>query len=705
MKKILFLIPVLFLAAYCAQAQPINVSTPEAMKRSAEEAEADNNPYAALELYEKVFAQTKDKELLVKIAKLNYDLRDYEDAEKKYARLVTRDRKKEYVNLKYWYAMCLKYNEKYDDAIEQFKAFQEEGSDEALKASVKNEIEGCQMAKKMKQPDNLLVNNAGKKVNFPQTDASPSVSDGELYFTSMREKDVVVLDGKEGEFHQKIYVASKSGAEFAEPAALGVQINREGYHQGNVAITPDGKTMFFTRVQLNNNVVSESKIFYSKMGTDGWGAANEVTGVNGEYIAKHPAVGELFGEQVLFFVANIPGGKGGDDIYYATRKSEGVYGAPVNLGDVINTPGNEATPYYRDGKLFFSSDGQITMGGMDVFESQWNGTVWSAPKALNKGINSSVDDMYYSQSADGMMGYVVSNRPGPNNLKSKTCCDDIYAWEIERVKVNLTATTFRFKKKGEKENPALTGCQVQVFDVTDKNPSNTDTKSNAAANDFTFDLLPEKSYMVIAFHEGFHPDTVKFNTVGVKKTIAIDKKLTLRPLPPPKPVEPKLDTVVVKINEPIRLNSILYDFDDDKILPEAEKDLTTLYDLMVKYPDMKIELSSHTDAQGNDNYNQRLSQRRATSAKNWLLAKGIASDRINAVGYGETQILNQCTNGVQCTDEEHRYNRRTEFKITAGPTTITMERIEVKKAPEPEPKKDKKGGKQSVRPDFFFQGQ
>src|SRR5262249_21060430 len=148
----------------------------------------------------------------------------------------------------------------------------------------------------------------------------------------------------------------------------------------------------------------------------------------------------------------------------------------------------------------------------------------------------------------------------------------------------------------------------------------------------------------------------------------------------------KSGTQIVTINEPIRLNNIYYDFDDDKILPDAEKDLSFLVDLMKKYPDMEIELASHTDAQGNDEYNMKLSERRANYAKNWMVAQGINKDRIDAVGYGETQILNDCINGVDCSDDEHRVNRRTEFKITAGPTTIEVQKSDLgdqKKKPSP----------------------
>lgn len=673
MKKIIFLITLGALYVAAANAQPLNRSTPDANKKSAEKAESANNPYEALELYEKVYDETKEKDIAIKIAKLEYELRDYAQAERAFSRLVARDRKNELTELKYWCAMSMKYNGKYAEAIDMFNLYVKDAAAQPdLVQAAKREIAGCELGKKAKQPENLLVSNIGKKANSPQTESSPSYSGGELYYTSLQGKEVVVIDGKQGDWYSKVYTASKSGAEYGAPTPLGDQINREDWHQGNVSVTPDGKTMYFTRVQLaeEGQSLAESKIYYSTKGADGWGAANEVTGVNGDYIAKHPCEGELFGEKVLFFTANMPGGKGGFDIYYAPKKTAGVFGLPVNLGDVINTVGEEASPFYQDGKLYFSSNGRPSIGGLDVFESQWNGSVWSEPKPLPLGINSSVDDQYYTRAADGMSGYFVSNRPGPNNLKSKTCCDDIYAWEIERIKVDLTARVFRYKRRGEKENPPLKGCTVQIYDVTDKNPARVEEKTNTAANDFGFTLLPEKSYQLIAFREDYVPDTLDFNTVGVKRSTSIAKKLTLRLLRR----EPEYDTI--RINEPIRLDNILYDYDKWDIRADAEPDLQYLTDIMKKYPEMKIELSSHTDSRGKDDYNESLSQKRAESAKNWIVAKGISADRITPKGYGEKQLLNECANGVECTEEQHQLNRRTEFKILSGPTSIITEKIE-----------------------------
>jgi peptidoglycan-associated lipoprotein len=149
------------------------------------------------------------------------------------------------------------------------------------------------------------------------------------------------------------------------------------------------------------------------------------------------------------------------------------------------------------------------------------------------------------------------------------------------------------------------------------------------------------------------------------------------------------------MNEPIRLNNIYYEYDDAAILKDAEQDLSTLLGLLQEYPTMVIELSSHTDARGNDDYNKRLSQRRANSAKNWITAKGIDPSRIKAIGFGEAKILNRCKNGVNCTDDEHRFNRRTEFRILEGPQTITIKK-EIFKGVKPPEKQGGDGGSASL---------
>ena len=356
------------------------------------------------------------------------------------------------------------------------------------------------------------------------------------------------------------------------------------------------------------------------------------------------------------------GGYGGFDLYYATRINDMEFEQPVNLGAVVNSADNEVTPYWLDGQLFFSSDGRISMGGLDIYVSKWNGSVWDEPQNLGMRYNSNVDDYYFSIDSDGTYGMLVSNRVGTESMKSETCCDDIFSVFLDNIICDLDATTYS-------EGKPLNGVDIQLVEMTGNKMGVTDKKNTGKTNALNFNLLREKSYVLIAAKEGFIPDTVSFNTVGIRKSQTFSHKLNLKVQPP---VLPEYETYTDET--PIRLNNIYYDFDDDKILPDAEDDLQLLLDLLRQYADMVIELSSHTDSRGNKSYNQDLSQRRAESAKAWLVERGVVESRIKPVGYGESVILNKCTNGVKCTDDEHRFNRRTEFKILAGPTSIKIEK-------------------------------
>ncbi len=671
MKQLFILICLLGSVAAALHAQPLNRSTYETMLKTAEEKLAAKDYYNALEWYEKCYDERKEKEMGFKIAQLHFELRDYVAAEKWFGR-ASKIRKNPFPEARLMFAKMQKMNGKYPEAVEELQQFIADSQDEKLKKIAERELEGARLATKLLEPNDMKIANAGANVNTPASDYSPALLNAnDMYFAALTGDKPVTLDGKEGNYQSKIYTASRStGGGWSKAELLSAEINREGFHTGNPSFSPDGKRMFFNRSILNGNVLGESEIYMSKKTPDGWAPPLKVEGVNGKYIAKHPMVGELFGKEVLFFVSDMEGGHGGFDVYYATYQGEDKYDLPVNLGTVVNTPDDEATPFYRDGKLFFSSNGLPSLGGFDIYFSSWNGATWSKPTNMGKGYNSGADDLYYTSDKDGYNGLFVSNRVGGKSLKSKTCCDDIYTFAVDRIKANFAGTTF------EKGKP-LNGVAMQLIEMEGGKPGKTENQSNPTSNAFAYVLGLEKAYMVITSKAGYYPDTIQFNTTNIKKTITIDKKITLRPVPPPPPPPPapKETEEVVSTNQPIRLNNIYYDYDDDKILPDAMGDLNYLDTLMKQYPDMVIELSSHTDARGNDKYNLELSQRRAESAKKYLVGNGIVDSRIQAVGYGETQILNDCKNGIKCADEQHRLNRRTEFKILSGPTSILIKKI------------------------------
>lgn len=698
MKSYFSILFLLLFAGLSMQAQPLRKSSREANLQAAEAAVADKNYYQAITLLEKAYEEIEDVSLLPQMAEMNYQLRDYTKAARYYAQLLRKDKQNEYVELRYKYGRCLKMNGNCEDALEEFQKFIGATKDEKLKELAQYEVAGCELAMS-KTKAKVTPKALDKNVSNAFSEYSPSLyRDGNLYYVSFETDEVVIASDSAEPKEAKIYKSSKTDKGWGKPEVLDQKINREGYQTSFVSFSADGSRMYFTRALMKGNEVSESKIFYSQGGSDSWGAAQECTGVNGEFLAFHPVVGELFGKEVLFFVSNMDGGQGGLDLYYATYKGEGVYADPINLGPKLNTPGDEVTPFYVDGTLYFSSNGHPGYGGQDIFFTVWNGQVWSEPRNLGNGYNSSTDDQYFSLDRGGYKGFFTSNRPGTNrSVRSKTCCDDIYEFEVPRITADLVVGVFDVGKK------PLKGGTTRLGMVTTTEITPIDQKLSTTGNRFDFPLTLDKAYKVKVTVPGYYPDSAQVSTLGIKESKVLEKRFYLKPLPETKvKEEPEYDTITTE--QPILLDNIVYGYDDDKITPESEPDLNLVLDLMKKYPDMVIELSSHTDYRGRDVYNQDLSQRRAESARKWLLAKGIASTRIQAKGYGEAQpkpvnekmaaeylfmtvkdtLTQAFIDNLETKEQQeaaHQLNRRTEFKIIKGPTKIVIKKAELRKKP------------------------
>lgn len=665
MNKISFII-LLACFATSAWAQPLSSAKYEDQIEAGDTSLFNGDFINAYEWYDKAYQTSKDRDLAVLKAQSQFGYRDYRRAERSYQRIFRRDKENIYDYLKLEYAIILMHNEKCSEALKTLNYVIDNSTDDDDVAEAKVLKQGIEMMDTY--PDNLeaAIGFVEGKVNSPFEEYSPAeYVDGSLYFGSFNRKDMITLDGKEENYECKIYVSALNDeGEYDKPEPLGDHINRPGFHCANVSFSEDGSIMYFTRSTFDNAQASTTRIWRSRKTSEGWSAAEECPTINGEWFATHPVEGELFGNKVLFFAATIPGGLGGYDIYYATIKGDD-FATPVNLGERINTPYTEKTPFYNDGTLYFSSDGYPGLGGLDINYSTWDGAVWSPVKNMGFGYNSSVDDMYYRSNQAGTKSYLVSNRPTKKKrkLKSETCCSDIYEISIREIVIDLLALV------NDPDGP-LMGATVELMDLSiDENQS----KTNMTTNDFSFILEGDHDYKAYFTKEGYYPDSVTFNTVGILDDYTVNKTVTLQPKPvvPDEPVE---ETEVITANQAIRLNNIYYDFDKWDILPDAEQDLDYLIEIMDQYPDIIIELSSHTDAQGVSSYNRKLSQKRAESAKYYMVSNGIDPERIKPVGYGEDVIINHCKNGVRCSDDEHRQNRRTEFKILEGADSITIKK-------------------------------
>ncbi|MEZ4911137.1 MAG: OmpA family protein [Saprospiraceae bacterium] len=666
---IYFLLPFFVLIGSKIMAQPINVSSYEMMLETGENAANENDYVNAVKWFEDAYKESKDPYLLIAIADLNMLMRDYVKAERYYDRVLKKDKTDEFADIRLDYARSMKYQGKYKEAMNELNSFISLINNDSLKTEAKLELRGILNLEKLPENVEASISFANENINTPSAENGPAIApDGTLYFSSMNTKSPVTLDGNEKEYHTKIYAATREATGgYAKPTALDEAINRVNFHNAGASFSPDGKVMYFTRATLLGNGIETSQLFVSQFNGGTW-APPVASTLNGDYKIRHPYEGELFGQKVLYFSSDMDGGYGGYDLFYAPMIG-GDFGTPVNLGPIINTNKNEETPYYRDGVLYFSSNGHPSMGGYDTYYSEWNGSTWSAPANMGYNYNTSYDDTYFRMNKSGNSGFLVSNRPNKDKKKfkaSETCCDDIYEVFIRDVVIDLQVLV-------NNESGPLDGATIELYENAKKGAI--EAKNNALSNNFSFLLESDKSYKAFVTRDGYFPDSIEFNTNGIFEDYTFKKTLILKA----KPKEDTSDSEFYSINEPIRLNNIYYDFDDDAILPAAEKDLAYLVELMEQYSDMVIELSSHTDSRGEVDYNKKLSQRRANSAKNWLVNEGIDAKRINAVGYGESKLLNKCKDRIKCSEEEHQLNRRTEFKIIAGPQTIEIKKSRLKR--------------------------
>lgn len=655
-------------------AQPIDNASPEAVLAFADQLYQSKDYYNALEQYEQYYKENNDAMVAYKLGDINEQLRDYSQAEYWFGQVVSSQSTTPAMqDILFKYAQMLKRNGKYDDARITFQAYLKETENEAMMEKAIREIEGCDLASQWDQLLGLRISNMGDKVNSKYSEYSP-IRDGEdrMYFTAIRANKVIVMGyGNEESSYSKAYQAVKIDGKWESPQQLNSNINQPGYHTGNLALSEDGNTLYFTRVRLINSIPVESNLYYSKKINGLWGEASLAFGVNGNYLVRQPAVGEMYGEKVIIFAADIDR-KGHSDLYYSTIKGN-AFSAPRSLGEIINTDGDEEAPFFRDGTLYFSSNGHPGLGGFDIFSSSWNGNGFSEPTNMGKGYNSSVDDLYFSTNENKEQGFLVSNRAGTESIKSGTCCYDIWTFQELDIDDPLAllspeekeklpgATVSLIKSTGRTsflEIKPRNGASITLVNVSGIN-------KNYKAVSLSSHISNDETYAIIVQKVGFEGDTLTIDG-GVESSFQKELYLTLE-----KETE---EYEVYSINEPIKLRNIFYDYDKWDVSDEAKKNLEILIDLMNKYPNMVIELSSHTDSRGEKAYNQNLSQRRADAVRDWIIRNRINKNRIKAVGYGESQILNQCIDGIECDEDGHRYNRRTEFKILKGPSTIRVEK-------------------------------
>ncbi len=444
-----------------------------------------------------------------------------------------------------------------------------------------------------------------------------------------------------------LYIADRDASgQLSNSTKLGGDVNTQ-YHESSTTFTKDGNTVYFTRNNFidgkkgkDKNKTIRLKLYKAtKTGDYNWTNVVELPFNSKEYSVAHPTLSP--DEKKLYFSSDMPGTFGMSDLWYVDILGNNSYGTPVNLGPEINTEARESFPFISENNnLYFSSDGRSGLGGYDIFITPLDAT-GKPGEITNLGApsNSDQDDFGFIINESDRIGYLSSNRGGDRG----SIDDDIYL-----VK-EICSITIQGKVFDEETQDPLPGATVSLLDENNQLVSQA-TAKNDGAYSFVGDCGTQ--YTVRGVKEGYNPYEKMIETPILSGTIDVPLPLKrIGPCPP--------NDLGCKLN----LQPIYFDFDKSNIRPDAEIELAKILAAMREYPELIIHIESHTDSRGNDEYNMSLSERRAQSTLQWLIGKGIDAGRLTAKGYGESQLINQCSNGVPCTVEEHQLNRRSMFII------------------------------------------
>ena len=653
-----------------------------AQERRLNKAEESYKQYSfkpAIDIYEKLRERGYvDADLLKRLGNSYYYNADYDKAAKVYQELMDKYDTTMGPDYYFRFAQSLKTIGSFKKASNILEKFQEQAANAGLKADV--EVDFMQK----------IEDNSGRyqiksfEYNSVYADFAPSFYEQGLIFASDRDTGnlaryrhtwtghdfldlyKVNVDSVSLNRVRKIDVAGKplansklldslqsamnsTSSEELKMAKKKDRINSR-LHESTSVVTKDGKTIYFTRNNFIDGKRSKDELgttrlkIYQATYIDGrWGNIIELPFNSNAYSVAHPALSP--DEKFLYFASDMPGTFGESDLWKVKIVGDGTFGPPTNLGDNINTQARETFPFItNEDVLYFSSDGHPNLGGLDVFATKIAFNDYGQNIVnVGKPINSTYDDFTFIFKED-KTGYFASNRP--DGLGG----DDIYAFieneplELDCVQ-DITGTV-----RDRISNQILAGATVMIIDEDNKQVSSTKTDDRGM---YQLDLNCNKGNFVRAQKEGYIPSEEYLPKSNGKPTI-VDFYL-------------ERDVVTGGFGDDLakllQLSTIYFDLNKYDIRPDAEIEIQKVIAAMEKYPSLKLKVNSHTDSRGRDSYNLWLSQKRAESTVAYMISKGIASNRLIGEGFGETKLINECENGVPCSDQKHQFNRRSEFII------------------------------------------
>ncbi|WP_396633736.1 OmpA family protein [Maribacter sp. R86514] len=604
----------------------------------------------AIDIYKKVMDKGYvSADLLRKLGNSYYYNADYTDAAETYKKLVA-DYASEVTPEDYFkYAQSLKTIGEYDTSKSIMNKFIEVTSSDVRATTFDEDRDFMSEIEENSGRYNL----GPFEYNSPYSDFAPSFYKEGLIFSS--DRDTGNFARYRHTWNAKdfldLYVVNADSSSIDHVKKIDENINTR-YHESTSVVTKDGQTMYFTR---NNSEKSKTvkddkgivrlKILRAVLTDEGvWGEVEELPFNSDSYSTANPALSP--DEKTLYFVSDMPGTLGASDLYMVSINEDRTFGTPQNLGSNINTEARETFPYITSEEiLYFSSDGHPGLGGLDVFATKIKRQDFTG-KVLNVGkpVNSNSDDFTFIFNEELRTGYVASNRVEGLGY------DDIYSFTETRPLEFDCIQKITGTVRDKISNEVLVGATVKVIDEDNKEVLSTITDSDG---NYNLELDCNKGNFVRALKEGYVPFEEYIGTSDGKPKI-IDFYL-------------ERDNITAgfgdDLSKLLQLSTIYFDFDKYNIRKDSEVEIEKVIAAMEKYPSLKLKVNAHTDSRGTEEYNLWLSGKRAESTVNYMIKKGISKDRLVSEGFGETKLLNECSDGVKCSAAKHDVNRRSEFII------------------------------------------
>jgi len=699
---------------------PAMASAQSLQERKADQLYDDFAYSKAAEVYETLYqGDSSNPKYAQRLAYSYYKMLDYKKALHYYSILVQSDnhQAEDY----YTYAQLLHIDGKYDESKSWLVKYiiSSPGDQRA-----KKQLENLNLLLKIKSNnENITIKNLPENTRF--TDMCPTFYKDKIVYSSA--KDSFSMVRNEFKWNDQpfldIYESEPGPApDMKKDKSFSSALNSR-YHEGPVCFTSDFNTIYFTRNSFLNGKVTRTsdgvnnlKIFISDFDGKEWKNIRGLHFNSDAYSVGHPALSP--DNKTLYFVSDMPGGFGGTDIY----KSEwinGTWGKPLNLGESINTRGKEMFPYVdKDGILYFSSDGLPGSGGLDVFAAKEGENGSYLVVNLGSPLNSQYDDFGYVVKTDSLLGYFTSNRTGGKGE------DDNYYFTVNKIDLRVISYDDHTKALIPGSKIALLGSDGKVIEskIADQEgavefpvnprekyqllaesttyvPAKKDIKVGGSMFNFkqnedvflkqaypylTIEVIDKESGLIIPnalvdISEGKYEESelednngiikMKMNaatdyTFYVSAEEFFDKTVKFSSVDKV-PGEYSMTVELEKLStgKQFVLDDLYYDLNKYNIRPDAAIVLDKLAKILIDNPEVRIEIGSHTDSRGSAESNMTLSQNRSESVMAYLIGKGIAKSRLVAKGYGETQLINKCADGVDCPEVDHQANRRTVIEI------------------------------------------